>query len=210
MPARSISPSGRRVVTRTGDAPRNDAGPASLLAKLDVALDNMPGALIYTDDQLNIIFCNRRFREMYPAPAELLQPGRPYPDLLRFLADNGYYGDGDRAGLVAPRIDSLRNPSGRSFEDRTSDGRTYRVLRGRVDAGGVVTVMTDITDQKLAEQATARREAQFHVALDNMPGALVYTDADLNIVFCNDRFREMYPAPPELLQSGSPYPAFLY
>ena len=209
MPARTTQTSGRHVATTPGGVARGNRNPVSLHANLDVALDNMPGALVYTDDDLNIVFCNRRFREMYPAPPEMLQPGRPYPDFLRFLADNGYYGAGDREALVAPRIESLRNPSSRGFEDHPPDGRTYRVLRRRVDAGGVVTVMTDITEQKLAEQETARREAQFHVALDNMPGALVYTDAGLNIVFCNDRFREMYPAPPELLQPGSPYPAFI-
>ena len=40
-----------------------------------------------------------------------------------------------------------------------------------------------------------RKEAELHVALDNMPGALVYTDEDLKIVFCNERFKEMYPRP---------------
>ena len=44
---------------------------------LKVALDHMPGALVYTDEDLNIVFCNDRFREMYPVPAELLQPGQP-------------------------------------------------------------------------------------------------------------------------------------
>ncbi len=209
MPARTINPSDPPVAAAPDSFVRADAGPASMLARLDVALDNMPGALVYTDDNLDIVFCNRRFREMYPVPAQLLEPGRPYPDFLRFLADNGYYGDGDRDALVARRIDSLRNPSGKSFEDHPPDGRTYHVLRRRVDTGGVVTVMTDITDQKLTEQETARREAQFHAALDNMPGALVYTDDDLNIVFCNSRFREMYPAPAELLLPGRPYPEFL-
>jgi len=32
---------------------------------------------------------------MYQAPPELLQSGRPYPKFLRFLAENGYYGEGD-------------------------------------------------------------------------------------------------------------------
>ncbi|MFI5020790.1 MAG: PAS-domain containing protein, partial [Alphaproteobacteria bacterium] len=117
-----------------------------------VALDNMPGALVYTDDDLNIVFCNDRFREMYRAPSELLEPGRPYPGFLRFLAENGYYGEGDLDALVARRVASLRNPSNKSFEDRTPDGRVYRIRRSRVEAGGVVTVMTDITDQKQAEQ----------------------------------------------------------
>ena len=65
--------------------------------------------------------------------------------------------------------------------------------------------MTDTTEQKQAEQALAAKEAQLLVALGNMPGALVYTDEHLNIVFCNDRFREMYGVPAELLQPGQPY-----
>ena len=64
-------------------------------AQLQVALENMPGALAYTDRNLNIVFCNARFREMYIVPPELLQPGRAYTDLLRYLAENGYYGEGD-------------------------------------------------------------------------------------------------------------------
>lgn len=48
-------------------------------------------------------------------------------------------------------------------------------------------------------------ERQLHVALANMPGALVYTDANLNIVFCNDRFKEMYAVPRELLDPGRLY-----
>jgi class 3 adenylate cyclase/PAS domain-containing protein len=138
-----------------------------------------------------------------------LQPGRPYPAFLRYLAESGYYGDGDIDALVVQRVESLRNPSGKSFEDHTPDGRCYRILRRRVASGGTVTVMTDITEQKRAAQELADTEAQLHVSLDNMPGALVYTDQNLNIVVCNDRFREMYRVPKELLQPGRPYPDFL-
>jgi class 3 adenylate cyclase len=124
-----------------------------LEAQLHVALDNMPGALVYTDENLNFLICNDRFREMYPVPPELLQPGRPYTDFLRYLAEHGYYGEGDVDALVARRVESLRNPSGESFEDRTPNGRTYSIRRRRAAAGGTVTIMTDITEQKRAEQA---------------------------------------------------------
>ena len=97
-----------------------------------MALDNMPGALVYTDEDLNIVFCNDRFREMYPVPAELLQPGQPYPEFLRYLATHGYYGEGDVEAQVARRVESLRNPTGASFEDRTPDGRYYRIRRRKV------------------------------------------------------------------------------
>jgi class 3 adenylate cyclase/PAS domain-containing protein len=184
------------------DAPRQSS---VVERQLQVALDNMPGALAYTDQDQNLVFCNAQFREMYVVPPALLQAGRPYADLLRYLAEHGYYGDGDVDALVARRVDSLRNPTGTSFEDHTPDGRWYRILRHRVGGGGTVTVMTDITEQKQAEQALASKEVQLQVALDNMPGALAYTDEDLNIVFCNDRFKEMYIVPPELLQPGRPY-----
>src|SRR5262245_43960086 len=120
-------------------------------AQLRVALGNMPGALVYTDEDLNVVFYNDRFKEMYDAPRDLHQPGRPYPDFLRYLAVNGYYGKGDVDALVANRVESLRNPSGRSFEDHTPDGRWLRIRRRRAAAGGAVTVMTDITEQKQAE-----------------------------------------------------------
>jgi len=176
---------------------------------LQVALDHMPGALVYTDQDLNIVFCNDRFREMYPVPADLLRPGRPYREFLRYLATHGYYGKGDVEALVARRLESLRHPTGKSFEDVTPDGRCYQVQRRRAAAGGTVTVMIDVTEQKRAEEELANKEAELHVALDNMPGALIYTDDDLNIVFCNDRFREMYRVPADLLRPGRPYPEFL-
>jgi adenylate cyclase len=120
-------------------------------AELHVALDNMPGALIYTDADLNIVVCNDRFAEMYPVPKKLLERGQPYPNFLRHLAENGYYGEGDVETLLARRVDSLRNPTGVAFEDRTPDGHVYRIVRRKSAQAGTVTVMTDITELKQSE-----------------------------------------------------------
>jgi class 3 adenylate cyclase/PAS domain-containing protein len=177
--------------------------------QLRAALDDMPAALAYTDENVDIVVCNDRFVEMYRVPRELVAPGRPYTVFLRWLAERGHYGEGDVESLVAKRVESLRNPTGQTFEDRTPDGRIYEVYRRRAAPGGTVTVITDITGLKRAEERLATTQADLRVALDNMPGALAYTDAALDIVFCNDRFAEMYPVPRELLQPGRPYPAFL-
>jgi len=177
--------------------------------QLHVALENMPGAIAYTDDELRIVVCNERFMEMYPVPRSLFEPGEPYPNFLRYLAEHGYYGPGDVDALVAQRVETLKNPTGVPLEDYAPDGQVFEVNRRRVAAGGTVTVITDITRLKQAEESLARNEAELHVSLDNMPGALVHTDARLNIVVCNDRFAEMYPVPRELLERGQPYPQFL-
>lgn len=145
----------------------------------------------------------------YAAPHELLRPGCPYPAFLRYLSENGCYGKGDIDAQVAQRVESLRNPSDRSFEHQTPDGRWLRIHRRRAAGGGAITVMIDVTEQKQVEKELALKEAQLQAALDNMPGALVYTDENLNVVFCNDRFKDMNGAPKELLQPGRYYPEFL-
>jgi hypothetical protein len=71
---------------------------------------------------------------MYSVPQELLQPGKPYPDLLRYLAMNGYCGQGEVEAHVAKRVESLRNPSGMSF--RGSHARWAVVSRSASPGGG--------------------------------------------------------------------------
>ncbi|MFB3148660.1 MAG: hypothetical protein ACE10J_08360, partial [Thermodesulfobacteriota bacterium] len=50
----------------------------------------------------------------------------------------------------------------------------------------------------------AEKEAHIRLVFDNMPGAIVYTDEELNIVVCTDRFADIYQAPRELLQPSAP------
>ena len=130
----------RQVIT--GDEQHNGAD-----ARLHVALDNMPGALVYTDEDLNIVFCNERFKEMYPAPQELLQPGRRILISCAIWPTTAITAKAMPTRWSRKRVESLRNPTGKSFEDHTPDGRWYRIRRRRVAGGGTVTVMTDITEQ---------------------------------------------------------------
>src|SRR5262245_30321620 len=127
--------------------------------QLQVALDNMPGALVYTDDALNIIFAMTGSKKCTACRASCCKPSAPTPAFLRYLAEHGYYGEGDIESLVSRRVESLRNPSGQSFEDHTPDGRWLRILRRRVTAGGTVTVMTDVSEQKRVERDLAAKEA---------------------------------------------------
>ena len=148
---------GRGTLVTLDKTVESNSKPTGVDGQLRFALDNMPGALVYTDDDLNIVFCNDRFKEMYQVPEELLQPGRSYLDFLRCLAENGFYGDGEVETQVAQRVQSLRDPSGKSFEDRAPDGRVYRILRRRAALGGTVTVMTDITEEKRASRPSPKR-----------------------------------------------------
>ena len=174
-------------------------------AQFRIALDSMPGLLVYTDEDLNVVLCNERFNEMYRAQREMLQPGQPYTSFLRCLAEQGYYGDGDVEALVAERTESLRNPSDKTFQETTPDGRVHSVRRQRAVTGGTVTVVTDITKQKRAEKELSEKEAQLRLALDNMPGGMMLSDRDMNTVFFNAQYSELCGFPDGLVKTGGSF-----
>ena len=104
------------VITDITDFKRAEEALARKEAELHVALDNMPGALAYTDDELEHRRLQRPLRRDVSGAARAARsPGRPYPALLRYLAEHGYYGEGDVDALVAQRVESLRNPTGKTL-----------------------------------------------------------------------------------------------
>ena len=65
-----------------------------------------------------------------------------------------------------------------------------RILERRQSAtpeGGIISVNTDITERRQAEDELARKEAQLRIALDNMPGGMFMVDEDLKFQVFNDQ-----------------------
>lgn len=137
-------------------------------AQLRATMDNIDGALVYVDEDLNIVMCTSDLAAMYGVPEELLIPGAYYPNVLMYLAQRGDYGPGKTNELVAPRIESLKNPDGEEFIDVRPNGRSFAVRRNRVEGGGTVTTLTDVTALFAARDAEARANAAKSRFLANM------------------------------------------
>ena len=168
-------------------------------AQLRLVFDNMPGAIVHTDEELNIVVCNDRFADIYQVPRELLQPGCPYPNFVRYLAEHGYYGEGDVDAFVAERVESLRNPSDKTFETRTPDGHIHQLRRRRAAAGGTVSVIIDITERKRMEKealaardSAAEAQALLSDAIENISEGFALYDSDRRLQLCNGKFRDIY------------------
>ncbi len=65
-----------------------------------------------------------------------------------------------------------------------------------------MTVATDITDRKRAEQELAEKEAQLRIALDNMPGGMFMIDNNQKFVLYNDQYRKLFDFPEGLMAEG--------
>jgi PAS domain S-box-containing protein len=63
----------------------------------------------------------------------------------------------------------------------------------------------DISARKRAESEMQRAEALLRGAIDAVNEAFVLFDADDRLVFCNDKYREIYASAPDLIQAGNSF-----
>ena len=173
-------------------------------AQLRIALDNLPGAMAYMDADMKLVVCNDRYRTMYDFPEELVRPGAYVPDIFRYKAENGQYGPGDVDAMVAERVESVRDPANKVFEDRTSDGHIHEVRRRRVEGGGTVTVITDVTGERQAEEAL-RESEEVHRNLIEGSVQGIFIHDNWKPLFVNDALARMfgYDSPEEVIALGS-------
>jgi signal transduction histidine kinase/FixJ family two-component response regulator len=123
-------------------------------AQLQAVLTNMADGVLMLDADLRVVVWNQKFAEIAGIPAGLPTADSTMEQLLRAQAAAGEFGDVDVETEVARRLAMLR--SGEligTIERRRPNGRVVELRRSRVPAGGFVTVITDITARKQAEDA---------------------------------------------------------
>ncbi len=170
-------------------------------ADLDAGLDALDFGFAIFDRNLKLVANNKAFIELRGYPARLCKPGTDIIELYRFNAERGDYGPGDAEAQALSRMERVREGQPHQLEYELASGRILSIRYAPIPTGGLVMSYLDITERNAAERDVVRKEAQLHVALENMPGALAYTDDDLRIVFCNNRYIEMYPVPRELFDT---------
>jgi PAS domain S-box-containing protein len=124
------------------------------------------GIVLYGPDD-RMMFCNKRFREIYAEVAALMVPGTPYAEIAR-----AYYRRGleekrgmDEEEYVRWRCDKHLDPDEGDYEYRQADTWLWVSDRKTAD-GGVIGFRVDITARKNAEQALARSEGRFRSLLE--------------------------------------------
>ncbi|MEI6737302.1 MAG: EAL domain-containing protein [Pseudomonadota bacterium] len=120
------------------------------------------GVVIYGADD-RIVFCNRRFREIYSEVADLLVPGVHYADIARAFYRRGFesHTELNEEDYVQFRLDYHRSPDGRDYEFPLGPNIWLLVSDRKTADGGVIGFRLDITARKLAEQALAASELRF-------------------------------------------------
>ncbi|MDP2016551.1 CHASE domain-containing protein [Hydrogenophaga sp.] len=116
-------------------------------ALLRGAIDTVDEAFVLFDPDDRLVFCNEKYRQVYPLVAHLMVPGARFEDIVRSGAEHGEYRDaiGRVDAWVTERM--LAHRSGNTeLLQRLSSGRTLRIVERRMPDGHTVGFRIDITD----------------------------------------------------------------
>ncbi|QCO16159.1 response regulator [Azospirillum brasilense] len=162
-----------------------EAGEAHFRALLSDAIGCVSEGFVLFGADGRLVLCNDRYRAAYPLLSDHLVPGVRFADLLRVAVERGAAGDdlGDPSDWIAERL-NRHIRSGPPTDHRLGDGRWYRISEHATRFGGVVKILTDITELKRHEEALADSEARYRRLVEMAPYGILIWDG-LRLRFAN-------------------------
>ncbi|MEM0990224.1 MAG: PAS-domain containing protein [Pseudomonadota bacterium] len=168
--------------------------------RLRDALDSIGEGFALYDHEDRLILTNDRFKTANQAAADLMTPGRPRRDVIAAMQAGGDILNADDLLEVYDR-DHARGETqqSRRTELLHADGRVFLTSRSPTAEGGCTITWLDITDSKKTEQ---RARALVNDAMEALDEGFALFDADLNFVFCNQRYAHLALGGPEFIPSA--------
>jgi len=127
---------------------------------LEATLGGMSDGIMMVDADLRLLAWNSLFPEFTGVPTDILRVGLGMEEILRAQAAAGEFGPVDIECEVQRRLLRLRQGISVGVIERSRpDGRILEIRRNLLPGGGFVTLYSDITSRRSAENRALRIEA---------------------------------------------------
>ena len=199
----------REVGESTGGCSSNGEGaPEQIENHLHVLqdiIDHLPSGITLFGPKLDMIACNERFKSLLDFPDELFANGLPsFHDLALFNARRGEYGPGEPAEQAAEAVERAQGMQPHVFERTRPDGTVLEIRGQPLPNGGFVSIYTDITERKQAENEAKRLSVYLCTVLDHLPQGVSVVDDQLKVVLWNRALVERLGLPEGFMHEGIP------
>jgi diguanylate cyclase (GGDEF)-like protein len=137
---------------------------------LQIVLNNMSQGVLLFDSETRLIFCNKRYVEMYGLLPDIARPGRYLRDLLHHRIQTGTF-TGDPDDYIVRLKERIAE--GETFTNSVTldDGRAFSVVSKPIAGGGWLATHEDITERQRSEQRIAHMAR--HDALTDLPNRVL-------------------------------------
>ncbi len=169
--------------------------------QMDAALNNIGQGLLMFDAEARLIFCNRRYCDLYDLTPEQVKPGITLQQLLALRKAKGTF-PGNPDAYVAELKAALATGNPVTLTPELADGRTISIENHPMKDGRWVSTHEDITERRRAERKLQEQKLQLDTALNNMSQGLNLFDASNRLVVCNQRYLEMYRLSADVVRPG--------
>ncbi|MFY9317338.1 MAG: PAS domain S-box protein [Burkholderiales bacterium] len=171
------------------------------------AIESYPEGIAVYDTEDRVVVCNDGYARVYgggKSAAEL--PGTPYPAIALNAMEAEVLPpeyENRRNEWLEERLARRRSGAGQVRHYQLRDGRSLQGLFVRSRAGGTVSLFTDVTALRRAQDAYGQLEAQEKLLFDTLPVGVAFFSNRV-IVRCNRRLEQMLGyAPGELVGRSS-------
>ncbi len=159
-------------------------------ARLRDAIGIMTDGFAVYDSEGCLVHCNNSYRDLHQYSEADTGPGVATYDSLGQV-DAAYGTFGRQPLSFAQRLAKLRQAGSTETIQFIGD----RILEHRQSAtpeGGIISILTDITERKLAEEGLTEAKSQLIDAIESFSEGFLLYDSDDRLVLCNKRFKELW------------------
>ena len=195
----------RKAESRIERSEREAKRANTLLADL---LDVIPSAISLYDSDMRMVLCNAAYHDLYPQQREIAVAGSRVEDIIRYGLERGLYppARGREETWLRERLDYQRNLSEDVSERLIHSRRGWLQIRERRTAdGGSVSIRTDVTQIKDAQEALSEQAAILEAASHHMDQGFLMLDANLRVVAHNARMAALLGVAEPVLRNKPDY-----